>query len=78
MRTINLSIRTTPEIKAMLKEIASYEGRSLSNALENMIRKYHIPNIYSTSSSTMPKAEERKPTPLPPSLDPYEQQGTRY
>lgn len=39
-KTEVLSIKTTPEIKAALKQIAARENRSVANALEALVLDY--------------------------------------
>lgn len=38
-KTDRLYIRITPEMKEALQEIAAADGRSLSNYIENLLRK---------------------------------------
>lgn len=40
LKTVTLTVRLTPEVKATLREAAAHERRSLANMLEVMIRAY--------------------------------------
>lgn len=58
-KTEVLSIKTTPDIKRALKEIAERENRSVANTLETLILDYFVRNRLSLPSNADEESKQQ-------------------